>query len=248
MPRAARSIIDGRVYHILTRGNNDQPVFRQDLDFQQYIQLLGDVFRTHRVDLYHYVLMPNHVHLLVRPTSGAALSRAMFTVNLTYARLFQRRYRYSGHLWQGRFKSLLIDTNCDLLVCGGYLESQPVRAGLIQDAASYSWSSHAFYAAGIRNDAITTNPTYLALGDSQGFRQTCYQQLIQTSVMQHLESQTIRNWSFSTMAQELQHHFGVKHAGRRPGRPRKNLMANSAFPMKTALIVGILSAQTLAPI
>ncbi len=179
MPRTARIVMDGGTYHVLTRGNNSQPVFHGDPDFQRYLQALSTYAREHHLKVYHFVLMPNQVHLVLEVARGASLSKAMLGLNLTYALYYRTRYRYSGHLWQGRFKSLLIDRETHLLACGRYVELTPVRAGVVTDPAAYPWSSARAYADGVDTPLLAPHPRYEALGASVSDRQRAYRQWMQ---------------------------------------------------------------------
>lgn len=177
MPRTARLLVDQEVYHVITRGNNRQPIFHDDDDYTTYLRLLVRAKKERAVSLYHYVLMPNHVHLVVRATTGLGLRKMMQEVNQRYSHHYRRRYRYVGHLWQGRFKSLLIERESYLLQCGKYIELNPVRAGLVPCAADYRWASYHVYADGTTSDLVDPDPVYLAISDSPPVRAAYYRQL-----------------------------------------------------------------------
>ncbi|HLG28586.1 MAG TPA: transposase, partial [Candidatus Brocadiales bacterium] len=107
MPRTARVAPSGHVYHVLTRGNNRKDVFEDEEDFRKYIDLLLRYKEKYQFKLYHYVLMTNHVHLVIEPSvSGGSLSEIMKGINLAYAQHFKRRYNHTGHFWQDRYKSI----------------------------------------------------------------------------------------------------------------------------------------------
>ena len=179
MPRAPRLIVDGAIYHVLCRGNNGQPVFHEAADYQRYLQLVATHARRHDIQVYHFALMPNHVHLVLEVAHGPSLSQAMHDINLLYALFYKRRYAYRGHLWQGRFKSLLIDQERYLLACARYVELNPVKAGLVHDPAAYAWTSYRTYAHGRDNPLIAPNPLYEAMGATAFERQEYYRQFIQ---------------------------------------------------------------------
>jgi len=233
MPRTTRLIVDGGTYHVLTRGNNGQQVFHEDADYQRYLQLVSTYARGYQLKLYHFALMPNHVHLVAGVIRGETLSQAMHRINLTYAWFYRRRYRYKGHLWQGRFKSLLIDRDSYLLECGRYVELNPVRAGLVRHPADYAWSSYRVYAYGFDNPLIAPNPLYDTLGASAGQRQERYQQFIQEGIRQGVQPpldryQFLGGTSAATKAfEEL---FGLPSIRRRRGRPRKVAVAARMAP------------------
>ena len=168
---------------MLTRGHNDQAVFHEDADRQRYLRLLAGVARLYQVKVYHFVLMPNHVHLILETTYGEALSRAMLTLNLTYSLFYRKRYSCSGHLWQGRFKSRWIDRDRSLLACGRYIELNPVRAGLALHPNDYPWSSYRAYAHGSLNSLVTINPLYGTFGATPAQRQFRYRQFIDEALL-----------------------------------------------------------------
>ena len=179
MPRGPRRLIDGGTYHVLTRGNNGQTLFHHEADHHRYLQLLLAYLRAHHLKLYHFVLMPDHVHLVLETPRGPTLSKTMSGLNLSYSHYYRKRYRFSGHLWQGRFNSLLLDRERSLLECGRRVELNPVRAGLVQDPRTYPWSSYRVYAEGVANAMITPNPLYELLGTTARQRQDTYRQFIQ---------------------------------------------------------------------
>lgn len=182
MPRTARNLIDGATYHVMTQGNNNQTVFHHDADYEHYLSLLASYVKHYRLNLYNYVLMPNHVHLLLQINSGPSLSKAMSGLSLSYTLYFQKRYTYSGHLWRGRFKSFLINPNKSLLKYGRNIELNPINAHLVQDPAIYSWSSYRTYAEGEINTLLTINPAYTQLGSSDEHRQVSYRQFVMDGI------------------------------------------------------------------
>ena len=184
MPRTPRVIVDGATYHVLARGNNGQPIFHEAADYQRYLQLVAAHTRRHAIKVYHFALMPNHLHLVLEVAQGPALSQAMHDINLLYALFHKRRYAYRGHLWQGRFKSLVINQDSYLLACGRYVELNPVRAGLAGDPADYAWSSFRTYAQGLDNPLLALNPLYETLGATPRERQEYYRQFVHDGLRQ----------------------------------------------------------------
>jgi putative transposase len=142
MPRAERNFQDGGIYHILNRGNGRQRVFRKDGDYLAFLKLLGEMKEQYGVVLYAYCLMPNHFHLLVKARQGEELSPAMQWFETTHVRRYHQHYRSSGHLWQGRFKSFEVSGDEYCLTVARYIEGNPVRAGLVETAVDWVWSSH----------------------------------------------------------------------------------------------------------
>lgn len=146
MPRTARVAPCAYIYHVLTRGNNRQEVFEDEIDFRKYLELLLRYKEKYHFKLYHYVLMTNHVHLVIEPTEdGGNLSEIMKGINLAYAQHYKRRYSHTGHFWQDRYKSIIISKDGYLLACGSYVELNPVRAKIVDDPMKYPWSSYTGY-------------------------------------------------------------------------------------------------------
>ena len=137
MPRTARIAPNEYVYHILTRGNNRKDVFK-DKDYKKYIEILQRYKEKYRFRLYHYVLMRNHVHLVLETIKkGGRLSEIMKGINLSYVQHYKNRYRHIGHFWQDRYKSIMISKDDYLLACGSYVELNPVRAKIVEDTKDY---------------------------------------------------------------------------------------------------------------
>jgi putative transposase len=118
MPRTARVAPDEHIYHILTRGNNRQDVFKDEGDWRKYREILQKYKEKYKFRLYHYALMKNHIHLVLETTDkGGRLSEIMKGINLSYAQYFKSKYRHIGHFWQDRYKSILISKDDYLLAC-----------------------------------------------------------------------------------------------------------------------------------
>ena len=142
MPRSARKIADEGIYHLLNRGNGQQQVFKKEGDYQAFLHLLGQAQQEFNLELFAYCLMPNHFHLLVKVQKSEDLSRGMQWFMTTHVRRYHRHYRSSGHLWQGRYKSFGIEDDEHFLTVARYIEGNPVRAGLVDTALNWEWSSH----------------------------------------------------------------------------------------------------------
>ena len=142
MPRVARGLADGHFYHVLNRGNGRQQVFHNDMDYQAFLDLLDEAKKRYPVTLFAYCLMPNHFHLLVQAEKGEALSRYMQWFMTSHVRRYHRRHGSSGHVWQGRFKSFLVQGDAHLLAVARYIEGNPVRVGLAERSHDWRWSSH----------------------------------------------------------------------------------------------------------
>lgn len=142
MPRVARSVVDGGIYHILNRGNGRQRVFHRDADYLEFENLLWQLQDEFEIDLYAYCLMPNHFHLLLKVRRGEDLSRGMQWFTTTHVRRYHRLHRSSGHVWQGRYKSFIVEEDNHYLTVVRYIEGNPVRANMVETATDWVWSSH----------------------------------------------------------------------------------------------------------
>jgi len=142
MPRIARGIVNGCIYHVLNRGNGQQNVFHKDRDYEAFIDLIGEAKARYPVKIYAYCLMPNHFHLVLLPIKAQELSKWMQWLMTSHVRRYHRHYGGSGHIWQGRYKSFIIQENAHLLTVLRYVEGNPVRAGLVHTARDWVWSSH----------------------------------------------------------------------------------------------------------
>ena len=179
MPRTARVAPSRHVYHVLTRGNNREVVFKDEEDFRKYLELLLRYKEKYHFKLYHYVMMTNHVHLVIEPTEdGGNLSEIMKGINLAYAQHYKRRYSHTGHFWQDRYKSIIISKDDYLLACGSYVELNPVRAKIVDDPMKYPWSSYRVYAHGKKNVIVDEHPVYIELSEDAGERRKKYREFI----------------------------------------------------------------------
>jgi len=179
MPRTARIAPDEHVYHILTRGNNRQDVFKDEGDYRKYIEILQRYKGKYKFRLYHYALMRNHIHLVLETTDkGGRLSEIMKGISLSYAQYFKSRYRHVGHFWQDRYKSILISKDDYLLACGSYVELNPVRAKVVEDPKEYRWSSYNLYAYGKKDDIVDEHPIYEELSRDEIGRREKYREFV----------------------------------------------------------------------
>ncbi|MFH0928137.1 MAG: transposase, partial [bacterium] len=139
MPRIARSyILGGDAYHVICRGNNREQIFRSDDDFLFFLNIVRKVKINHHFLLYHYVLMTNHIHFVLRPSDPELLAKIMQSINLRYSIYYKNKYNRIGHLWQDRYISLVIKDDSYLSTCGIYIELNPVRAGIVKAPEEYS--------------------------------------------------------------------------------------------------------------
>jgi REP-associated tyrosine transposase len=172
MGRLARPIEDGLVYHALNRGNNGAPVFCDDSDFRAFLEALGQSQTRYPFRLLGYCLMTNHFHLLIRPEPGQSISRILQSVTVAHTWRYRKRHHASGHVWQGRFKSPLVQDDAHLLVVLRYIEANPLRAGMMSDLAEYPWSSYRHHGLGEADPLLGPVPKWQKLGRTPAERRS----------------------------------------------------------------------------
>ena len=166
MARKPRVHFPGAFYHVISRGNQGQKIFHDDADREGYLSLLQEVQTRYGLKLYAYVLMGNHVHLLVE-VGGLPLSKIMQNLQFRYTRYYNRRYRKMGHLFQGRYKAILCDRDSYLLELVRYIHLNPVRAGLVRQIDRYRWSTHPIYLRGDERRLVSVNSVLEQFGGTR---------------------------------------------------------------------------------
>ena len=192
MARLPRFNIVGQAQHVIVRGNNREAIFYADEDYLFYLEKLKQACEKHECDLHAYVLMTNHVHLLITPNKEGGLSKAMQMIGRYYVQYFNHSYQRTGTLWEGRYKATLIDSDVYALTCYRYIELNPVRAKMVNHPSEYPWSSYRCNALGDSCDVITPHELYQALDKSQEKRQDAYRGLF-TSVIDEKTLDAIRD-------------------------------------------------------
>ena len=144
MPRIARQKHDNAVYHIMVRGNNRENIFFDDDDRIRFFETLKRYLEKYQIIIYAYCLMDNHAHLLIN-CNGQDISKVMQGVNLSYTQYINRKYKRCGHLFQGRFKSIIVKGDNDIIQESRYIHRNPVRAGIVAKVSEYKWSSFNIY-------------------------------------------------------------------------------------------------------
>ena len=158
MPRTARAAVGGVCYHVLNRGNARGQVFHDDADYRGFLELLATAGRRVPVRLLGFCLMPNHFHLVLWPRAQGDLSRYLQWLLTAQVRRYHRRYRSSGHVWQGRFKAFPIERDAHLLTVLRYVERNPLRAKLVRQAQHWPWSSCSAPRAGFLHESPAPRP------------------------------------------------------------------------------------------
>ena len=165
MPRPPRIVRPGQTLHLVQRGNNRTACFTCDEDRARYTHLLREVSEWTGCAIHAYVLMTNHVHLLLTAAEARSPSCMMQALGGRYVRYFNDRLERTGTLWEGRFRSSVIDSERYFFHCSRYVETNPIRAGLVARPGDYRWSSHRCNAFGMFDALVTAHPLYRALGD-----------------------------------------------------------------------------------
>src|SRR5260221_13594627 len=158
MARLVRICLPDKPFHVIQRGNNLAPIFFADEDYRLYLAWLGEAAALHQVKIHAYVLMTNHVHLLVSPRTAAGLPRLMQSLGRRYVGHVNRSYRRSGTLWEGRYRAAPIETAAYLLACQRYIELNPVLACLTRRPGEYPGSSYLAHATGTADPLLTDHP------------------------------------------------------------------------------------------
>lgn len=182
MARHRRISKAGQPFHVWQRGVNRCRCFAGPGDRIHYLALLTRFAAKHACDVHAFVLMSNHVHLLVTPREEHGVSRLMKDLGQHYVQDFNRANNRTGTLWEGRFRSSVIESQRYLFTCYRYIELNPVRAGMVRHAGDYEWSSYATNAGGVRSETITPHPLYLALGEDDKERQAIYREMFGTAL------------------------------------------------------------------
>ncbi len=230
MPRQARIVVPGLPLHITHRGHNRQPCFFCSQDFQIYLDWLGEHSLATGCVVHAYVLMTNHVHLLLSIPAANAAAALMKSQAQRYAQYVNRRYHRSGALWEGRFHSCATQQERYFLACQRYIELNPVRAGMVAHPALYRWSSYRANALGEPTALVQPHAVYDALGADSQLRLRAYRALfyeeLGPGMVDQIRSATAGNFALGDpgfvqrMATELGRKIASRPAGRPPGRSK----------------------------
>jgi putative transposase len=236
MPRQPRLDLARVPQHVVQRGNDRQPCFFQDIDRIRYLDELREICLREDCAVHAYVLMTNHVHLLMTPQASGQVARVMQALGRRYVRYVNDRYHRTGTLWEGRYKACLVDSESYLLRCYRYIELNPVRAHMVASPADYPWSSYASNAQAMASPLIRPHPSYVDLAANPAERCAAYRALVEQaitpdeldSIRLHLQRQHAYGAERFRAAIEAQ--LSRRAGPAKIGRPRK-----SALPSESAL-------------
>ena len=227
MPRPLRPVGDGLIYHVIDRGNNRQNVFHKDADFQAFLKALGDLKERKPFELYGYCLLNNHFHLLLRPLA-APISRIMQSLLVSHTQRYHKQHRSGGHVWQGRFKSPVIQNDEHLLTVLRYIEANPLRANLVVRADDYAWSSYRVRGLGEADPLVDSLITYEELSPSPKVRRQKWSAMVHRPIEEQTLSAIRRSsatglpYGSSAWVKRLAKKLDLDLTIRPRGRPRKS--------------------------
>ena len=229
MPRKPRFILPGVPVHVVQRGHNHEPVFFDTPDYQTYLHWLKEASERYHCDIHAYVLMTNHVHLLVTPQHKNSVSLMMQYVGRHYVPYIHHTYGTSGTIWEGRYKASLIQDEQYLLTCMRYIEQNPVRASMVKSPGAYRWSSYSANGLGKHNDLIHKHALYKALARTTPVRIQVYRDMFKAQVDDSILSDIRASWQTGTplgndhFKKKIEAKLQCKVGQARRGRPLKGL-------------------------
>lgn len=182
MARLGRYFVADQPLHVIQRGNNRRPIFFEDEDYARYRGWLAEAAAEYGCAIHAYVLMINHVHLLVTPKKKESLPRLMQSLGRRYVRYINDTYGRTGTLWEGRYRAAPIDTDAYFLACCRYIELNPVRARIAAHPRAYPWSSYRAHAFGKPDELVGDHPLFRRLGRSVAERQKAYRALFRSKL------------------------------------------------------------------
>jgi putative transposase len=227
MARLARLSIPGELHHVVQRGHNQQPVFRDDVDRQHFLQAVREQAHEHQVAVHAYVLLDSEVHLLVTPTQTGALARLMQGLGRRYVAGHNRRHGRSGTLWEGRYRASVLESQHFFIRALVVLAWLPVRLGLSDDALGWTWSSARHHAGQVRDAVIIDHPLYWSLGNTPFDRELAYRRALEdgpsSAVTKELLDAAAKSWALGTppFIARMQDATPRPLAPRPRGRPKK---------------------------
>lgn len=225
MPRRPRVFLPGQPVHVIQRGNNRGKVFFGPNDAKRYLDWLQEAALEHGLAVHAYVLMTNHIHLLVSPETAHALPRAMRHVNWRYSRYVNDTQNRTGSLWEGRYRASLIEADDYYFACSRYIELNPVRAGLAKAPGAYRWSSYRANAEGKADALISPHQLYTDLGATSEARAEAYRGLFEGALSESslgaIRDAVNGGWPLGTDSFRalVGRHAGQAISSRKRGRP-----------------------------
>jgi len=214
MPRQPRQLLSHSCYHIITRGNNRHVIFKNRDDYLYYLCLLKRFKSQHPFDLFHYCLMPNHVHMLVRTNKDSDFSTFMKKLSLSYFHHYNISYGWAGYFSQDRFKSQPVGKDEYFIQCGKYIELNPVRAGIVDSPEKYIYSSFRYYSEGEKDNLITDDFIYEEMGDTDAKKREAYRKLVIDEIISSSYLKNVWGTSRQDYQETRKNKYNMKKAGK----------------------------------
>ncbi len=227
MARQPRLTVAAYPHHVIQRGNDRQAIVRDDADREKMLTLLGEQAAIFKVAIHAYVIMDNHFHLLATPETDEGVPKLMQAVGRSYVRYFNVRHQRTGTLWEGRYRSNLIESERYLLACMVYIDLNPVRAGMVAQAADFKWSSHRHCIGQVSDKLVTPHALFWGLGNTPFAREAAYLELVHAglaaSEKDQLTKSALSGWAMGSpqFVQELQQSTPRRLLPAKAGRPFK---------------------------
>ncbi len=227
MARQPRLIAPGLPHHVIQRGHNRQAVFVRPDDRSKYLDLLFDYAGRHRVAVHAFVLMDNHTHLLLTPETADGLAKAIQGMSREYVQTFNARHGRTGSLWEGRYRSSVVETERYLLACMAYIDLNPVRAGMVTEPAAFGWSGYRHWVGLQAEPRLSAHPVYWQLGNTPFAREAAYRELVEAGLsaqqVQDVTQSTLGGWALgqADFARQLAQQTARRAAPAKAGRPFK---------------------------
>ena len=227
MARQPRLTVAAYPHHVIQRGNDRQAIVRDDADRERLLALWQEQAQTFNVAIHAWVIMDNHFHLLLTPQADDALPQMMQAVGRSYVRYFNVRHQRTGTLWEGRYRSNLIESERYLLACMVYIDLNPVRAGMVAQPSEFKWSSHRHCIGQVSDKLVTPHALFWGLGNTPFAREAAYAELVQAGLAasdkEQLTRSALSGWALGSadFVGELQQSTTRRLVARRAGRPFK---------------------------
>jgi putative transposase len=231
MARLPRLSIPDIPQHAIQRGNNRQACFIEQEDYEFFLDKLTIYSQKYKIFVHSYVLMTNHIHILLTPSNETGVSQMFQSLGRSYVRYFNNKYQRTGTLWEGRFKSTLVESLTYFLIVSRYIELNPIRAGMVSHPEEYPWSSYQYNANGKANNLITPHSSYIELGRDNIERQINYRELfleiLSEKDLNQIRDSVNKSWALgsSTFQKELELKTGRCVTKRQHGGDRRSKLS-----------------------
>lgn len=235
MPRMARLDVAGVAQHVVQRGNDRQACFFRETDYVRYLQDLREASLAFGCRVHAYVLMSNHVHLLITAHEAGSVGRLMQALGRRYVRYINDTLGRTGTLWEGRYKSCLVDNERYVLACYRYIELNPVRAGMVLDPGTYRWSSYLCNGCGVHDPLVTSHPVYDQIAREVDERHARYRELVAEGITKEeldalrLYVQRQRALGSAPFQEQIERQLERRAGLGQSGRPKKTRLVKNVL-------------------